>query len=166
MVSERFVRFTMAPVALLTFLTSVVVMAIAASLEHRWKNVGFPNNSYRDRERLLLVAGIWGIIVSLYSLIGVLVRPTSRAFGVLVHLIFYAIAFFLYLCGAASLTALTNSIDCGNVTWSRCNVVKGGLVSTGWIGTIFTFIMLLIAIFLGVKARSGVGARKAALTEA
>lgn len=82
------------------------------------------------------------------------------------HLIFYAIAFFLYLCGAASLTALTNSIDCGNVTWSRCNVVKGGLVSTGWIGTIFTFIMLLIAIFLGIKARSGVGARKAALTEA
>lgn len=54
----------MAPVALLTFLVSVVVMAIAASLEHRWKNVGFPNNSYRDRERLLLVAGIWGIIVS------------------------------------------------------------------------------------------------------
>ncbi|GAA5862944.1 hypothetical protein JCM3774_006695 [Rhodotorula dairenensis] len=166
MVSERFVRTTVAPLALLTFLTSVVVMAIAASLESRWKSVGFPSNSYRDRERLLLVAGIWGIIVSLYSLVGALVRPTSRAFGILVHIVAFAIAFFLYLCGAASLTSLTSGIDCADVTWSRCNVVKGGLVSTGWIGTIFTFLMLLLAIFLGIKARSGVGARKAALVEA
>lgn len=33
-----------------------------------------------------------------------------------------------------------------------------------WIGTIFTFIMMLIAIFLGVKAPSGVA--KGTLTEA
>lgn len=113
----------MAPLALLTFLTSVVVMAIAASLEAKWKSVGFPNNSYRDRERLLLVAGIWGIIVSrksgllsaaavqasalqgqsskqpdlhassVYSLVGALVKPGSRAFGILVHLVAFAIAF-------------------------------------------------------------------------
>ncbi|BGP54084.1 hypothetical protein JCM8202_003084 [Rhodotorula sphaerocarpa] len=164
MVSERTVRFGIAPIALLSFLTSVVVMAIAASLEAHWSSVGFPSNSYRDRERLLLVAGIWGTIVSLYSLIGTLVRPSSRAFGVLIHLVVFAIAFILYLCGSASLTALTNSIDCGYVTWSRCNIVKGGLVSTGWIGTIFTFIMMLIAIFLGVKAPSGVA--KGTLTEA
>lgn len=64
MFPERTVRFGIAPIALLSFLTSVVVMAIAASLEAHWSSVGFPSNSYRDRERLLLVAGIWGTIVS------------------------------------------------------------------------------------------------------
>ncbi|KAG0666671.1 hypothetical protein C6P46_004337 [Rhodotorula mucilaginosa] len=166
MVSDRLIRMTIAPVALMTLLTSVVVMAIAASLESHWSSVGFPSNSYRDRERLLLVAGIWGIIVSAYSLVGALLKPGHKAFGIFYHLIAYSIAFILYLCGVASLTALTNSIDCGDVTWSRCNVVKGGLVSTGWIGTIFTFIMLVIATFYGIKARSGVGARNAALNEA
>lgn len=73
-VADRLIRMTIAPVALMTLLTSIVVMAIAASLESHWSSVGFPSNSYRDRERLLLVAGIWGIIVSGGSISGL----TSR----------------------------------------------------------------------------------------
>jgi len=48
----------------LSFLTSIVVLAIAASLESHWLATGFPSNAARDRERLLLTAGIWGTLVS------------------------------------------------------------------------------------------------------
>ena len=96
---------------------------------------------------------------------------------------------FLYLCGASSLTALVDHVSCGNAseTFSRCNVTKG-LVAIGcalpyscqrktsrtdrggracsWIETIWVFLILLVVIFLGVKARSGAGIRRGALTDA
>ncbi|BGP38165.1 hypothetical protein JCM10450v2_002101 [Rhodotorula kratochvilovae] len=167
MVSARAVRLTIVPLMTLSFLSSVIVLAIAASLEAHWRDVGFPSKSHRDRERLLLTAGIWGIIVSLYSLVGTFLKPDSVAFGIMFHLVAFAIAFFLYLCGASSLTALVDHVSCGNAneTFSRCNVTKG-LVAIGWIETIWVFLILLVVIFLGVKARSGAGIRRGALTDA
>ncbi|GEM11681.1 hypothetical protein Rt10032_c16g5698 [Rhodotorula toruloides] len=167
MVSERTVRLVMGPFAGFTFIASVITMSIAASLEAHWQNVGFPNKSYRDRERILLAAGIWGIIISTYSLVGTIFAPGSTAFGIFPHLIAFSIAFILYLVGAASLTALTDKVTCSNAaeTFSRCNTTKA-LVAFGWIGTIFVFLILVFVSILGVKARSGVGARKGALTDA
>ncbi|GAA5906226.1 hypothetical protein JCM8208_000667 [Rhodotorula glutinis] len=168
MVSERAVRLTIVPLMTLSFLTSIVVLAIAASLESHWLATGFPSNAARDRERLLLTAGIWGTLVSsVYSLIGTLLKPQSVAFGIMFHLVAFAIAFFLYLCGASSLTAFVANRNCGipMQTFSRCNVTKG-LVAVGWIGTIWVFIILIIVLILGVKARSGAGIRRGALTDA
>lgn len=60
----------------------------------------------------------------------------SNAFGLITHLVPMAIAFILYLIGVSSLTALTDKIDCGNVSQSftRCSIVKG-LVVISWIDT-------------------------------
>ncbi|GAA5829641.1 hypothetical protein JCM11251_000231 [Rhodosporidiobolus azoricus] len=165
MVSERFVKVGIAPVALLTFLASVITLAIAASLESHWLDVGFPNKSYRDRERVLLTAGIVGTLVSAYSLVGAFFFADRLAFGIFFHLIAFTITFLLALIGSASLTALTDKIDCGDVDWSRCNITKG-LVAIGWIETIFAFIILIMVLVLGIKSRSGVGMRKGALTDA
>ncbi|GAA5888941.1 hypothetical protein JCM5296_002749 [Sporobolomyces johnsonii] len=165
MVSERFIRLSITPLMLLSFLSSVITLAIAASLEAHWANVGFPNTSYRDRERVLLAAGIWGTIISLYALIGTFFFPAHVAFGIMFHLIAFIVAFILYLVGASSLTALTDKIDCGHSTVSRCNVTKG-LVAIGWIETIFIFIILIVVFILGVKSRSGKGMRRGALTDA
>ncbi|GAA6048948.1 hypothetical protein JCM3770_007133 [Rhodotorula araucariae] len=167
MVSVRTVRLTITPLMVLSFLSSVIVLSIAASLEAHWSDVGFPSRAHRDRERLLLAAGVWGTIVSLYSLVGTLVKPDAVAFGIMFHLVAFAIAFFLYLCGASSLTALVDNVNCGNPseTFSRCNVTKG-LVVIGWIETIWVFLILLVVIFLGIKARSGAGIRRGALTDA
>ncbi|GAA6026791.1 hypothetical protein JCM8097_005863 [Rhodosporidiobolus ruineniae] len=165
MVSEVTIRRVFTPLTLLSFLASVVTLAIAASLEAHWAKVGFPNASYRDRERVLLAAGIWGVIISLYSLVGTFFFPDRVAFGIFFHVIAFLIAFFLYLVGSSSLVALTDKIDCGNVDWSRCNITKG-LVAIGWIETIFVFIILVFVLVLGFKSRSGVGMRKAALTDA
>ncbi|GAA5999338.1 uncharacterized protein JCM10292_001213 [Rhodotorula paludigena] len=148
-----------------SFLASIVTMAIAASLESHWRNTRFPSISHRDRERILLTAGVWGIVISLYSLIGTLVKPDHIAFGILFHLIAFVIAFILYMVGSASLTALVDGVDCGDVDWSRCNVTKG-LVVIGWIETVIVFIILIIVVVLGFKARSGSGLRRSALTDA
>lgn len=60
----------------------------------------------------------------------------SNAFGLITHLVPMAIAFILFLIGVSSLTALTDKIDCGNVSqsFSRCSIVKG-LVVISWIDT-------------------------------
>ncbi|TNY19876.1 hypothetical protein DMC30DRAFT_285075 [Rhodotorula diobovata] len=167
MVSERAIRLTLTPLTTLSFLTSIVVLAIAASLESHWSDVGFPSNAARDRERLLLVAGIFGVIVSLYSLIGTFIKPGSVAFGIMFHLVAFAIAFFLYLCGSSSLTAYVDNRNCGipSETFSRCNITKG-LVAVGWIGTIWVFLILVFVFIIGLKARSGAGMRRGALTDA
>uniref|UniRef100_A0A0K3CHR8 MARVEL domain-containing protein n=1 Tax=Rhodotorula toruloides TaxID=5286 RepID=A0A0K3CHR8_RHOTO len=177
----------MGPFAGFALLASIITMSIAASLEAHWNNVGFPNKSYRDRERILLAAGIWGIIISgantlssaslepnsahtrpraVYSLFGTIFAPGSTAFGIFPHLITFTIAFILYLVGASSLTALTDKVTCSNAaeTFSRCNTTKA-LVGA-WIGTIYVFLILVFVSILGIKARSGVGARKGALTDA
>lgn len=89
----------------------------------------------------------------------------------------------------ASLTALTNGLDCGKVIWSRCNIVKG-LVIISWIDTcvlpsqnrsegrrselisfrcidrIFVFLALVFVGVLAIKARSGLGARRSTLIDA
>lgn len=138
----------MGPFAGFALLASIVTMSIAASLEAHWNNVGFPNKSYRDRERILLAAGIWGILISgahtvpsapravpdfshpvpraAYSLFGTIFAPGSTAFGIFPHLIAFTIAFILYLVGASSLTALTDKVTCSNAaeTFSRCNTTK------------------------------------------
>ncbi|GAA5951938.1 hypothetical protein JCM21900_000096 [Sporobolomyces salmonicolor] len=165
MVSQRFVRLSVTPLLLLSFLSSVITLAIAASLEAHWANVGFPNRSYRDRERVLLAAGIWGTVISLYALVGTFFFPDHIAFGIMFHLIAFIVAFILYLVGASSLTALTDKIDCGHSTVSRCNVTKG-LVAIGWIETIWVFIILIIVFIIGLKARSGKGMKRGALTDA
>ncbi|GAA5969977.1 hypothetical protein JCM11641_000216 [Rhodosporidiobolus odoratus] len=165
MVSARFIRVTIGPLTLLSFLASVITLAIAASLEAHWLKVGFPNKSYRDRERILLAAGIWGVIASLYSLVGAFFFPDRSAFGIMFHLVAFTIAFILYLIGSSSLVALTDKVNCGDVDWSRCNITKG-LVAIGWIETIFVFALLIFVLILGIKSRSGVGMRKSALTDA
>ncbi|GAA5900183.1 uncharacterized protein JCM6883_002768 [Sporobolomyces salmoneus] len=167
MVSARVIKLTLAPILLLSVLASIVSLAISASLEAHWRNVGFPNISYRDRERILLAASVWTVIVSIYALIGAVAFPGSPAFGIVFVLVAFAISFILYLIGASSLTALTDKTNCGNVDWSRCNVTKG-LVAISWIETIFVFIILLYTIYLGIKAsRSGpVSLKRAALTDA
>ncbi|GAA5849690.1 hypothetical protein JCM5353_003879 [Sporobolomyces roseus] len=167
MVSERAIKVTLTPLLVLSFLASIVTLAISASLESHWRKTSFPNVSYRDRERILLAASIFSTVISAYALIGTLVFPGKAAFGILFHLVAFAVAFILYLIGASSLTALTDKINCGNVDWSRCNVTKG-LVAIGWIETIFVFIILLYTIFLGIKAsRSGpTSLKRAGLTDA
>ncbi|GAA5931743.1 uncharacterized protein JCM15063_001556 [Sporobolomyces koalae] len=167
MVSSRAIKLSLGPLLLLSTLASIVTLAIAASLESHWRDVGFPNKSYRDRERILLAASIWSIVVSIYGLIGTLVFTGSAAFGIVFHLVAFAVAFILYIIGASSLTALTDKINCGNVVWSRCNVTKG-LVAISWIETIFVFIILLYTIVLGIlAARSGpVALKRAALSDA
>ncbi|GAA5908373.1 hypothetical protein JCM6882_007918 [Rhodosporidiobolus microsporus] len=165
MVSERGIRLSITPLALLSFLASVITLAIAASLEAHWLDVGFPSGSVRDRERVLLTAGIVGTVVSLYSLIGTFFFADRLAFGIFFHLIAFTVTFLLFLIGSSSLVAITDKIDCGNVEWSRCNITKG-LVAIGWIETIFAFALLIIVLVLGIKSRSGVGMRKGALTDA
>ena len=68
--------------------------------------------------------------------VGFHVAGRHRVFGILTHLVLLLIGFILYIIGAASLTALTNGIDCGRSgdTFSRCNIVKG-LVIISWIDT-------------------------------
>ncbi|GAA6011659.1 hypothetical protein JCM11491_004724 [Sporobolomyces phaffii] len=167
MVSAKAIKLTLAPLLLLSVLASIVSLAISASLESHWRKTSFPNISYRDRERILLAASVWTVIVSIYALVGAIAFPGSAAFGIVFVLVAFAISFILYLIGASSLTALTDKINCGNVTWSRCNVTKG-LVAISWIETIFVFIILLYTIFLGIKAsRSGpVALKRAGLTDA
>ncbi|GAA6001191.1 hypothetical protein JCM10207_007452 [Rhodosporidiobolus poonsookiae] len=165
MVSERFVRFSVVPLTTISFILSVVTLGLSASLEAHWAKNGFPNGSYRDRERILLAASIWGFLISIYSLVGTFFFPDRLAFGIFFHLIAFGIAFILYMIGSASLVALTDKIDCSDVDWSRCGHVKA-LVGFGWTETIIVFVLLMLVLFLGIKARSGVGMRKGALTDA
>ncbi|BGP14077.1 hypothetical protein JCM10213v2_002016 [Rhodosporidiobolus nylandii] len=165
MVSERFVRLTIVPLAGLTFITAVVTLGLAAALESHWASHGFPSGSYRDRERILLAASIWTFIVSIYSLVGTFFFPGRLAFGIMFHLIAFAIAFILYLIGASSITALIDKVDCDNVDWSLCGETRA-LTAFGWLGTVFTFAILIIVLILGIKSRSGTGMRKGALTDA
>lgn len=68
--------------------------------------------------------------------VGFQVLGTTVVFGLLTHLVGVIIAFILFIIGAASLTALTNGIDCGvaGQGFDRCNIVKG-LVIISWIDT-------------------------------
>lgn len=63
--------------------------------------------------------------------------------------------------GSASLTALTDKIDCGKVAdaFERCNMVKASVV-TGWITTIMLFIAMLYLLMLAFKARAWGGVHK------
>lgn len=67
--------------------------------------------------------------------VGFQVLGTTVVFGLLTHLVGIIIAFILFIIGAASLTALTNGLDCGSrFGFDRCNIVKG-LVIISWIDT-------------------------------
>jgi len=157
MVSERSIRVFHPILFVLITLSSIITLAIAASLVKHYHDVGYPSHSYRDRIRLLLAAGIWGTLFGLYLLIGVLVNSAHVMFGIASHLFSLVIGFFLLLIGSASLTALTDKTDCGTVAWSRCHIVKG-LVAIGWIDTIWVTIALLAVFGLGIKARNSGGA--------
>ncbi|KAK4058710.1 hypothetical protein OIO90_000154 [Microbotryomycetes sp. JL221] len=165
MVSERSIRLVHLPLFVLVLLSGIVALAISGSLVGHYNSVGYPNVSYRDRIRILLVASIWTVAIALYLLIGVTVAASHVAFGIMAHLVGLAIGFILYLIGVAALTALTRNTTCGDVDWSRCNIVKG-LVAISWIETIWLFIGLIFVFALGVKARSGAGMTRGALTSA
>lgn len=85
----------------------------------------------------------------------------STIWGILPHLVWVIIGFILYMIGSASLTALTDKLDCGDVSdlFQRCNMVKADVV-TGWITTIMLFIALLYLLVLAFKARGWGGVHK------
>ncbi|KAK1922501.1 hypothetical protein DB88DRAFT_495313 [Papiliotrema laurentii] len=167
MVSDRAVRLFHTIIFTLTLLSSIVALAISASLVSHYNSEGYPpvhTNAYRDRIRILLVASVWTTAVTIFLIVGFLTLGRHRAFGILTHLITMAIAFILFLIGVSSLTALTDKVDCGKSgqTFSRCNIVKG-LVVISWIDTIFIFITLIFIGVLGFIAHRGYGLRRSTL---
>lgn len=173
------------PLFIIISVVSIICVAFSASLVAHFQSGGrsWPSASIRDRVRLLLVAAVWESVFGrtfsspfhsprkslthdvVYCLIGVLVAPASIAFGILVHLVTNLIGFFLFLVGAAALTAITNNKSCSQLDFDRCNVVKG-LVVISWIDTVFIFAALILILTLGFMARSGAGIRRGALTDA
>jgi len=164
MPSERTVKLVHLPLFVLITLTSIVVVAISGSLVGFYNSHGYPSGSYRDRIRILLVAGVWTTTFGIFLSAGFFFAASHILFGILAHLVPLAISFILFLIGSASLTALTNGTDCGKVNWNRCNIVKG-LVVVSWIDTIWVFLALIFISVLAVKARTGLGARRSTLLD-
>ncbi|SCV68957.1 BQ2448_1977 [Microbotryum intermedium] len=143
----------------LIFAFSVITMSLAASLV-RYFQYGSggsypPGGSYGSRIRLLLAASVITLAFTIYLGIGVIAAMANPAFGIMIHLILYFISFVLVLSGAAALTNLTVGYNCAQVTWSRCNIVKG-LVANSWILTILLFVMLWWIFFVGLKRNRGI----------
>lgn len=143
------------PLFTLIALTSIVCLAISAALVTYYNDNGYPpRGAYKPRIRILLVASVWTVVISLYLLFGFLFKATSILFGVVAHWVPLTISFILFLIGSASTTALTNGTDCGNAKegFKRCNIVKG-LVVVSWIDTIFVFIAWLFVTYIAWRAR-------------
>jgi hypothetical protein len=67
MVSDRAVRLFHTIIFTLTLLSSIVALAISASLVSHYNSEGYPpvhTNAYRDRIRILLVASVWTTAVT------------------------------------------------------------------------------------------------------
>ncbi|KIR26663.1 hypothetical protein I307_02011 [Cryptococcus deuterogattii 99/473] len=167
MPSERVIRFTHTFLFTLVLLSSIVALGISASLVGHYNSHGYPpvhTDAYRDRIRILLVASVWTTAWGLILTFGFQFFGQSNAFGLITHLVPMAIAFILYLIGVSSLTALTDKIDCGNVSQSftRCSIVKG-LVVISWIDTIFILFALTFLTILCFMARGRYGAHRSTL---
>jgi len=166
MANERLVKLIHLPLFAFLALVSLITMSISASLVAYGNNNGYPSTSIRDRDRIILVAGIWTTFFSIYLVLGTLFAASSVAFGILVHLVTVAVGFILYLIGAASLTATMIHRSCGGPDgFPRCNVTKGEEVMA-WISTIISFVALIFVLVLGIKSRSGTGMRRGTLVNA
>lgn len=77
----------------LTTLLAIITLAVASSLVKFYNDNGYPNGSYRDRIRILLVAAIWTTAIGIYQTVGTFMAPGSMLFGVLSHLITVGIGF-------------------------------------------------------------------------
>lgn len=67
MVSDRAVRLSHTVLYTLTLLSSVVALAISASLVAHYNSDGYPpvnTRSYRDRIRIILVASVWSTAIA------------------------------------------------------------------------------------------------------
>ncbi|KAL7421364.1 hypothetical protein Q5752_004249 [Cryptotrichosporon argae] len=167
MVSDRGVRNSHVTLYVLVLLSSIVALAISASLVSHYNAGGYPpehTTAYKDRIRILLVAAVWMTFFAILLIPGFLVAGRSAVFGLLTHLVPTAIGFILFLIGVASLTALTDKVDCGKSgeTFDRCNIVKG-LVIISWIDTIFIFVTLIMLIVLAFIARGEYGVHRSTL---
>ncbi|KAK8843342.1 hypothetical protein IAR55_006998 [Kwoniella newhampshirensis] len=167
MVSARAVRIAHTVLFTLVLLASVICLGISGALVGHYNREGYPpvhTGGYRDRIRITLVASVWSTAFALILTIGFQVAGRNIAFGLLTHLVPVAIGFILFLIGAASLTGLTDKIDCGmsGQTFSKCGVVKG-LVVISWIDTIILLITLVFIITLCFIARGGYGVHKSTL---
>ncbi|WVO22645.1 uncharacterized protein IAS62_003975 [Cryptococcus decagattii] len=167
MPSERVIRFTHTFLFTLVLLSSIVALGISASLVSHYNSHGYPpvhTDAYRDRIRVLLTASVWTTTWGLILTFGFQLFGQSIAFGLIAHLVPMVIAFLLYLIGVSSLTALTDKIDCGNVSqsFSRCSIVKG-LVVISWIDTIFILFALTFLTILCFMARGRYGAHRSTL---
>jgi len=169
MVRESTVRTIHTPGFAISFVASLVALAISASLVKFYNDHGYPNTSYRDRIRILLVASVWTVLISLLLGIGGILFMGRQAVGFISHFIALGIGFILYLIGVSALTALTDKTDCGNAAkggdFDRCNTVKG-LVIISWIETIILFAILIFTFVLGLKARRTIGWRSATFLDA
>ncbi|WWD21145.1 hypothetical protein CI109_105626 [Kwoniella shandongensis] len=167
MVSARVVKITHTVLFTLVLLASVICLGISGALVGHYNKEGYPpvhTGAYRDRIRITLVASVWSTAFAIILTIGFQLFGDNIAFGLLPHLIPVAIGFILFMIGAASLTALTNKIDCGlaGQTFSKCGVVKG-LVVISWIDTILLLITLVFIITLCFIARGRYGVHKSTL---
>ncbi|KAK4687302.1 hypothetical protein P7C73_g2819, partial [Tremellales sp. Uapishka_1] len=187
MVSEKGTRIAHGLMFGLLIIVSIVCLAVSGSLVHYYNDHGYPrfhDTAYKQRIRILLVASVWTTVFARASLFCILPHMHTHpsvyppvvltvgfhtigshiAFGLLAHLVPIVIGFILFLIGVASLTALTDKVDCGiNAgNFARCDVVKG-LVVVSWIETIFLLITLVFLIILALKARGGYGVHKSTL---
>lgn len=67
MVSDRLVRLSHTVLFTLVLLSSIVALAISASLVSHYNNTGYPavhTGAYRDRIRILLTAGVWSTAIA------------------------------------------------------------------------------------------------------
>jgi len=167
MPSERGVRISHIALFVFVLLSSIIALAISASLVKYYNDNGYPpahTDAYKDRIRILLVSSVWTTAISLILIPGFFFMGHHVAFGLLAHIVPTAIAFILFLIGVASLTALTRPTDCNKAgdAFKRCNIVKG-LVVISWIDTILLFGTLIFLLVLAFIARGGYGVRKGTL---
>ncbi|WWC64061.1 uncharacterized protein I303_106668 [Kwoniella dejecticola CBS 10117] len=167
MPSDRAVRISHSVLFGLTLLVSIIALIISATLVAHYNKDGYPpvhTSAYTARIRILLVASVWMTAFGIILTVGFQLLGNHVAFGILSHLVPTTIGFILYVIGAASLTALTDKIDCGKSgdSYSRCGVVKG-LVVISWIDTIILLITLVFLITLAFVARGRYGVHKSTL---
>ncbi|KAG7528331.1 hypothetical protein FFLO_06242 [Filobasidium floriforme] len=169
MPSERSLKILHTPWLVLSTITSIVALAISASLVDYYNNNGYPaiDGDYKPRIRIVLVASVWMAFFSIYLLVGFLLAPGNILFGILAHWVALTIGFLLFLIGNSSLTSLTDGTSCGNVgdAFRRCNIVKG-LVVVAWIDVIVIFVMWLFVTLLAWKARKALGIHRSSLLDA
>ncbi|WWC91235.1 uncharacterized protein L201_006177 [Kwoniella dendrophila CBS 6074] len=167
MPSERVTKIAHSVLFGLTLLVGIIALIISATLVSHYNKNGYPpqhTGGYTARIRILLVASVWTTVFGIALTVGFQLLGNHVAFGILAHLVPITIAFVLFVIGAASLTALTDKIDCGRVTdaFSRCGVVKG-LVVISWIESIILLVTLVFLITLAFVARGRYGVHKSTL---